>query len=96
MERSFKLKIFEDVGWIPPEPELLNSDRAKEVPTIGRYVDSLAVAGENAVPRPVTVVWPQQSSQIASKVNDCYSQTLAPEQAMSELKSTLQDIEDNV
>ncbi len=93
MTEQFKLDIFEIIGWIPPEPDLLDSDRAAEVPVIGRYLPQLKVAGENAIPRPVTVVWPQQSSKIATEVNAAYAQEKSPEQAMSDLKNTLEQIE---
>jgi ABC-type glycerol-3-phosphate transport system substrate-binding protein len=53
------------------------------------------VAGEDAIPRPVTVVWPQQSGRIASRVNAAYAQEQTPEDAMSELKSQLQQIENS-
>ncbi|WP_101294881.1 substrate-binding domain-containing protein [Halegenticoccus soli] len=95
MTEDFKLKIFEIMGWIPPEPKLLNSQRAKKVPVIGRYLEPLRVAGENAIPRPVTAVWTQQSGKIAQQVNAAYAQKKAPKQAMTELKSQLQDIENN-
>ncbi|MDS0294644.1 extracellular solute-binding protein [Halogeometricum sp. S3BR5-2] len=96
MSEDFQLRMFEVMGWIPPRPELLQSDRASQVPVMGRYVEQLRVAGENAVPRPVTVVWPQQSDRIASEVNAAYAQNKTPEQAMSDLKSSLEQIEQSV
>jgi ABC-type glycerol-3-phosphate transport system substrate-binding protein len=93
MQPEAALANFGLQGWIPPRPELLDSDRAAEVDVIGRYLPQLKVAGENAIPRPVTVVWPQQSSQIASAVNAAYAGEKAPQQAMSDLKSTLEQIE---
>ncbi|MFC6824676.1 extracellular solute-binding protein [Halopelagius fulvigenes] len=93
MQEQFQLDIFGIMGWIPPRPKLLDSDKAKQVEVIGRYLPQLKVAGENAIPRPVTVVWPQQSSKIASEVNASYAQEKSPEQAMSDLKSSLKQIE---
>jgi ABC-type glycerol-3-phosphate transport system substrate-binding protein len=93
MEPQFQLANFGIQGWIPPRPELLESDEAKEVDVIGRYLSALRVAGENAIPRPVTVVWPQQSGKVAQEVNNAYAQEKAPEQAMSDLKSQLEQIE---
>lgn len=93
MTEQFQLDIFGIMGWIPPRPELLEADQAQEVEVIGRYLPQLKVAGENAVPRPVTVVWPQQSSQIAKEVNAAYAGEKAPEKAMSDLKSSLEEIE---
>jgi ABC-type glycerol-3-phosphate transport system substrate-binding protein len=90
---AFQLLALEEIGWLPPRPALFESDRAQNVPIIGRYIDTLRVAGENAVPRPVTTVWGQQSDQIASEVNAAYAQQKSPEDAMSSLKSSLEDIE---
>jgi ABC-type glycerol-3-phosphate transport system substrate-binding protein len=95
MTESFKLDMFQIIGWIPPEPALLDSSEASEVDVIGRYLQQLKVAGENAIPRPVTVVWPQQSGRIASRVNAAYAREQTPEDAMSELKSQLQQIENS-
>ena len=69
--------------------------RVFEVDIIGRYTEQLKVAGENAIPRPVTVVWPQQSGRIASQVNAAYAQEKTPQQAMSDLKSQLEQIENS-
>ncbi|EJN59107.1 extracellular solute-binding protein [Halogranum rubrum] len=94
-KEQFQLDLFGIIGWIPPRPSLLDSDQASEVDVIGRYLPQLKVAGENAVPRPVTAVWPQQSGPIAQQVNNAYAGNKTPEQAMSDLKSTLEQIEQN-
>ena len=88
-----RLRMFEIGGWTPPISELINTERTRELELIGRYVDTLQVAGEAALPRPVTTVWPQQSSQIASEVNDSLRQEKSPEQAMSDLAASLESIE---
>ncbi|MFH5799227.1 substrate-binding domain-containing protein [Haladaptatus sp. CMAA 1911] len=93
MKSSFKLKMFEVIGWLPPEPKLLKSKKARQVPVIGRYVDQLRVAGQNAVPRPVTAVWPQESGKVAQQVHAAYANEASPESAMSTLKSQLTQIE---
>jgi ABC-type glycerol-3-phosphate transport system substrate-binding protein len=90
---AVQLLALEEIGWLPPRPALFESDRAQNVPIIGRYIDTLRIAGENAVPRPVTTVWGQQSDQIASEVNAAYAQQKTPEDAMSSLKSSIEDIE---
>jgi ABC-type glycerol-3-phosphate transport system substrate-binding protein len=91
-----QLRLFELGGWIPPVPDMVASDEAKQLDTIGPYVDSLKVAGENAVPRPVTVVWPQESSQIASEVNASLQGNKQASKAMSDLESSLEQIESSV
>jgi ABC-type glycerol-3-phosphate transport system substrate-binding protein len=89
-----RLRMFEIGGWIPPIPDLINTDRTRQLEPIGRYVDSLQVAGRNALPRAVTVVWPSQSTQIANEVNAALRQEKSPSQAMSDLESSLQSIEE--
>jgi len=88
-----RLDIFKAVGWIPPIPELVDSDQARELDPLGRYVDTLKVAGENSVPRPVTAVWPSQSSKISQQVNAAIRQEKTPEEAMTELQETLVSLE---
>lgn len=93
-KESFKLKLFEIIGWIPPEPKLLDTDRARNVPIMGRYVDALKKAGQNAYPRPVSVVWPQESDKIAQSVHAAYSGDQSPKQAMSTLNRQIKEIEE--
>ncbi|WP_435063781.1 extracellular solute-binding protein [Halobaculum sp. EA56] len=92
-EDAVRLRMFEIGGWIPPIPDLIATDRTRQLDVIGRYVDSLQVAGENALPRPVTAVWPQESTQIAKEVNASIRQQKTPSKAMSDLKSSLESIE---
>jgi len=93
---EFNYAIFEILGQIPPKPALLESDRASEVETVGRYVDTFQVVGENAIPRPVTVVWPDQSQQVYQEINATYSQQKGPEAALSDLASAIEQIEQSV
>ena len=93
MDQQSQLDRFEIGGWAPPVPDLIDSEEARQLDVIGRYTTQLRIAGENAIPRPVTPVWNQQSSQIASEVNDSIRQEKAPEQAMSNLKASLEQIE---
>jgi ABC-type glycerol-3-phosphate transport system substrate-binding protein len=93
MADSFRLALFEIVGWLPPAPDLLDTDRARDVPVMGRYLEPIRIAGENAIPRPVTPVWPQESNRIAQQVNSAFAQGGNPEQAMSQLEQQLQQIE---
>jgi ABC-type glycerol-3-phosphate transport system substrate-binding protein len=92
---EFQLLALEEIGWLPPRPDLFESDRAQNVPIIGRYIDTLRVAGESAMPRPVTTVWGQQSDRIAAEVNNAYAQKKSPEQAMADLKESLEQIENS-
>lgn len=94
-EDSVQLFMFRAVGWAPPQPALFESDEARELEPIGRYLDSLQVAGENAVARPVTEAWPTQSSSVYQEVHDAYSQNKSPEEAMTDLANDLADIEES-
>ncbi|MFD1597887.1 extracellular solute-binding protein [Halobellus rarus] len=88
-----RLRMFEIGGWTPPIADLINTERTQQLEIIGRYVDSLQVAGENALPRPVTPVWPQQSDQIASEVNNALRQEKGSSEAMADLQASLESIE---
>ncbi len=90
---SFQLFLFEKLGWLPPRPELFTSKRAKEVPVMGRYLDTLKKTLENSVPRPVTVAWPQESTKIAQKANAAFSGEVTPKEAMQTLQQQLALIE---
>jgi ABC-type glycerol-3-phosphate transport system substrate-binding protein len=94
MTESFKLKLLESTGWLPPEPDMLEGDAVKDVPIIGRYMDTFRVAGQNAIPRPVTAVWPLESTKIAQNVHSAYSGENSPEAAMDDLQSTLETVEE--
>lgn len=91
--QQVRLDLFEIGGWIPPLPDLIDTDQTRQLDTIGRYVDTLQVAAQNAVPRPVTAIWPQQSTQVASEVNSAIRQQKSPEDAMSSLSDTLESLE---
>lgn len=96
MTDEFNLALFELLGQIPPKPDLLETEEAQETPVMGRYMDALQVAGENAMPRPVTEVWPDQSTRIAQEVNSSYSGEKSPENAMADLEEALAEIEGSV
>lgn len=91
--REVKLELWQDQGWIPPEPELFGSDEIRELEPVGRYMDALEVAGENAVARPVTEIWPTQSTSVYQEAHDAISQAKGPEEAMGELESDLEEQE---
>jgi len=87
------LAIFEHVGNLPPIPELMDDVTEDDVGPIGRYVDTLEVAAENAIPRPVTDIWPSQSSQVYQEVHDAYTQEKDPQEAMDDLAEALESSE---
>jgi ABC-type glycerol-3-phosphate transport system substrate-binding protein len=89
-----RLDLFEIGGWIPPIPDLIATESTRELDIIGRYVDTIQLAAQNAVPRPVTAIWPQQSTQIASEVNAAIRQEKSPSDAMSSLADSLESLEE--
>ncbi len=93
VSEEFQLFLFETLGWLPPRPELFGSERAKQVPVVGRYLDTLRLTVENSVPRPVTVAWPQESTKIAQQANAAFSGEATPTQAMKTLERQLNVIE---
>jgi len=84
------LAIFEHVGNLPPIPELMDDVGEAEVGPIGRYIDTLQVAADSAIARPVTDIWPSQSQQVYQEVHDAYTQEKTPEEAMGDLQSALE------
>lgn len=96
LKPEFREFQFRNLEYIVPDRTVLTSDSAKEVPIWGPHLDTLGVAGDNTIPRPATVVWPDESKAIASHVNNSFSQQVEPTSAMSDLKSALTDIENSI
>ena len=94
VEPEMQLFLFELLGWLPPRPALFETDRIREVPVMGRYVETLKLTVENSTPRPVTVAWPQESTKIAQQANAAFSGDGTPRQQMETLKQQLQAIEE--
>lgn len=91
--REFQLK---ELALLPPDSAQLGSQGMQDVPVWGRYAKTLDIAGKNAVPRPVTVVWPDESPAIAQQVNAVLAGQTPPQNGMADLKSTLEEIENSV
>lgn len=87
------LAIFEHAGNLPPIPSVMSNVGEPEVGAIGRYIDTLEVAAESAIARPVTDIWPSQSQQIFQEVHDVYTQSKAPTEAMGDLAESLESSE---
>ncbi|HMB51582.1 MAG TPA: sugar ABC transporter substrate-binding protein, partial [Natronoarchaeum rubrum] len=93
MTDEVNLGLFELWGWLPTKPELFESDQAAETGVVGNYLDTIRVAGENAMPRPSTTVWPTQATMIAEQANAAVAGDKSPEQAMNDLQSSLENTE---
>jgi len=87
MRRNFELG-----GYLPPNPAVTQNIDAGAV-DIGRFLDTLAVAGQNTVARPVTTAWPDQEPIVADHIHSVYTADQSPEDAMSGLEEELQSIE---
>ncbi|RQG96975.1 extracellular solute-binding protein [Natrarchaeobius chitinivorans] len=83
------LTIFELQGFLPPILDLVDEADPDEIGPVARYADQIQAAGENAVPRPVTDVWPEQSAVIFQEVHAAYRGAKTPEAAMSDLSERL-------
>ena len=90
---AFQRTLVETTGWLPPNREVFDSRKMKQIPIIGNYIKQLKIAGQNAIPRPVTAVWPQESTKIAQQVHAGISGNQNPQQAMNTLKNQLLLIE---
>ncbi|WP_368408794.1 extracellular solute-binding protein [Haloarchaeobius amylolyticus] len=95
-KQDAQLRLFELGGWIPPVPSVFENKKAQELDIIGRYLDTLKVGGQNMVPRPVTRVWGQESTQISKEVNATIQQNKTPAKAMESLAASLKQIENSV
>jgi ABC-type glycerol-3-phosphate transport system substrate-binding protein len=94
MKDAVNLGMLDIWGWLPPKPELFNSDEATSIEPIGNYMDTLRLAGENVMPRPVTEAWPNQSSVIAQEANSAVAGSKSASQAMEDLQGALGDTEE--
>lgn len=93
---DFNLGMLEAIAWLPPKPALFESDEATDPDAIGNvanYMSTLRVAGEGAMPRPVTTKWPSQATTIAEQANQAVAGEKSPEDAAADLQSAIEDIE---
>lgn len=93
MKDDFNLGLLDVWGWLPPKPHLFNTKKAESIEPMGNYMDTLRVAGENAMPRPVTAVWSNESSVIAQEVNSAVAGDKTPSAAAANLQKQLKSIE---
>jgi ABC-type glycerol-3-phosphate transport system substrate-binding protein len=87
---------FAEGGYLPPDPSVTEDADPDDVGALGDFLDTLAVAGQNTVPRPVTVAWPDQSPQVSSEISAAYQADKSPEEAMSDLESSLESVESDL
>ncbi len=90
------LTILELAGFLPPIIELITEADEEEIGPIARYTDQVERASENAIPRPATDVWPEQSALIYQEVNAAFRGAKAPDAAMADLAERLEGSEREV
>lgn len=90
------LNNFAEGGYLPPDPSVTESADPDAVGALGDFVDTLAISGQNTVPRPVTVAWPDQESQVASEVSAAYQAEKSPEDAMADLAESIESVEEDL
>lgn len=94
MTDDFYLTLWEIAGTLPPKPDLMESEEAAQDPEMGPYLDTISVAGQNAIPRPVTPIYSDEADAIAQEVHDTISRNQSPEEGMANLESKLQSLEE--
>ncbi|WP_254523649.1 extracellular solute-binding protein [Natrinema caseinilyticum] len=90
------LTVFELGGFLPPNLDLVAEADPSDVGPVARYADVVQSASENAIPRPATDLWPEQSALIFQAVNAAYRGAQAPEAAMNDLEQELEQSESEV
>ncbi|ELY68959.1 extracellular solute-binding protein [Natrinema versiforme] len=90
------LTVFELGGFLPPNLDLVEEASTDDVGPVARYGDVVQSASENAVPRPATDLWPEQSALIYQEVNAAYRGAKSPAGAMNDLATELEQSESEV
>lgn len=96
MKKQVQIGLFKISGWLPPDKKVFNSKAARQVKPMGNYLDTLKLAGKNAMPRPVTVVWPQERQPIYQQVNSAASQSKSSKAALKTVDKQITNIENSV
>jgi len=87
--------VMEELGNLPPDPSVNEQVTEDQVGGIANFLDTLAVAGQNTVPRPVTTAWPDESPLVSDQVSQAYQNNKSPEQAMADLEEELANVEES-
>ncbi|WP_245180789.1 extracellular solute-binding protein [Haloarcula amylovorans] len=90
---EFYLTIFEELGSTPPKPELLGTDRAKNVDVMSRHLDTLQYQANNQFAPPINAVWSAQKSAIGEQFLACLKQQKSPKAAAKAAQDQVKQIE---
>jgi ABC-type glycerol-3-phosphate transport system substrate-binding protein len=96
MKKEVQVGIFKITGWLPPDTSVFSSKEVKSVQPTGKYIDTLKMAGQNSMSRPVTIAWPQESTAIYQEVNAAAAQQQSTKKALNTLSKRIKDIEQSV
>lgn len=89
---TVQLAMLDGPGVLPHTPSLFTGE-ASTHQTLGPFMNTLEFAGENLIPRPVTSVWPTESTAIHKHVWRALRGEAQPETAMENLAERLRSIE---
>ncbi|WP_281195282.1 extracellular solute-binding protein [Halorubrum sp. F4] len=95
---DFNIGMLETIAWLPPKPDLFEADDVTDPESVGvvaNYMSTLQVAGQGAMPRPVTTQWPSQSTTIAEQVNAAVAGETSPADAASTLQDAIEASEES-
>lgn len=90
---SFQRWALRTLEWLPPRRSLFDDPEFASIEPLGPHLETLGVAAENAIPQPVSPVWPDESPAIAEQVHAALTGETSPERAMTALKEQLREIE---
>ena len=90
---EFYLTIFEELGSTPPKPGLLETDRAKNVEVMSRYLDTLQFQANNQFAPPINAVWSAEKSAIGEQFLACLKQQKSPKAAAKAAQNQVKQIE---
>jgi len=81
---------------IPPNLEVLKSDKFQQAPVLGRFIDLIETTAQRAISRPATISWNPESTAISNQVNSSLGRQKSPSKAMSDLQTKIKQIEDRL
>lgn len=97
MDPNVRRNLMASAGTIPPEPGLLEPSELEEhSPEFAAHAEAFQFAGDTAIPRPVSLAWPEQSPIISQEVNATLAGQKSPEDAMADLQESLEALEEDI
>jgi ABC-type glycerol-3-phosphate transport system substrate-binding protein len=93
-----QLHLLEAAGKLPPNANARQTalEQPDRFPAMGPFMDTIQTAAKNAVPYPVSTIWSQEASKVTQQVFGTLNQNSAPQSAMDELATQLEQLEGTV